>query len=212
MSNNKRSIVNKMYLESYRTIRTNIKYTFLDKKSKVILITSSVSNEGKSVTAINLASVLAKDNKKVLVIDCDLRKPSIHRMMNLSNTIGLSDVLIDEYKVKSAIKNVGGNLYVLTSGTIPPDPLNLLSSDNMDNLLSELKENYEYILLDSAPLNNVSDAQVLSTKADGTILVVRAFSTTRDFILKSKKLLDEFKGKIIGTILNRGVEDLEYYY
>lgn len=201
--------------EAYKALRTNIQYSSIDKKMKVILVTSSEPGEGKSTTSGNLAVSLGHDGKKVLIIDCDLRKPAIHKLFNQSNTVGLSEVLVGNEALSEAIKNYDENIDVLPSGNIPPNPSEMLGSEAMENLLMYLREQYDHIILDSPPTNLVSDSQILSIKADGTLLVVKAEKTKKESIKKAKEKIERVNGKIIGSILNatsmKVKEDCGYY-
>ena len=199
--------------ESYRTLRTNIQYSSFDKKYKVIVVTSSEAGEGKSTTSGNLALCLAQDDKKVILIDCDLRKPSIHKKFKVSNLVGLSDVIIGKADFKTAINKYSDNLILLTSGKIPPNPSEMLSSKAMKSLLEGLKEKFDYVILDTPPVQAVTDSQILSTKADGTILVVRSENTKRDAVHSAINLLKKVNANIIGTVLNGvDVSRNKYYY
>lgn len=199
--------------ESYRTLRTNIQYSSFDKEIKTIVITSADPNEGKSTVAGNLAISFAQNGKMTIVIDCDLRKPSVHKNFKLSNLEGLSEVLIGKEKLETAIKKYNTNLDILTSGKIPPNPSEMLGSKAMSELLGILKNKYDVIILDSTPLQAVTDAQILSTKVDGTILVVRAEKTKIDSILEAKNLLNKVGANIIGTVLHAtGQSRSKYYY
>lgn len=199
--------------ESYRTLRTNIQYSSFDKEYKVIMVTSSEPGEGKSTTAGNLALCLAQGDKKVILVDCDLRKPSLHKKFKVSNIIGLSDVIIGKEELVTAIHRYNKNLVILTSGKIPPNPSEMLSSKTMTGLLEELKNNFDYIILDTPPVQAVTDSQILSTKADGTIIVVKAERTKKDSVENSINLLKKVNANIIGTVLN-GVDNSrnKYYY
>lgn len=188
--------------EAYRTLRTNVQYSVFDKEIKTILVTSSEAKEGKSTICGNIALSFSKNEKKVLLIDCDLRKPSLHKMFNGSNAKGLSDVLIGGEELNEAIQKYSNNLDVLTSGTITPNPVELLGSKAMSELLEVLKNNYDTVILDSAPIRVVSDAQILATKVDGTILVVKRNTTRIEAVKESKNLLDKVGANIIGSILN----------
>ena len=199
--------------ESYRTLRTNIQYSSFDKEYRVIVVTSSEPGEGKSTTSGNLALSLAQDNKKVILIDCDLRKPSIHKKFKISNLSGLSDVMVGKEELSKVVHRYGQNLVILTSGKIPPNPSEMLSSKMMNKLIESLKETFDYIILDTPPVQAVTDSQILSTKADGTILVVRADRTKKESVQNAVNLLKKVNANIIGTVLN-GV-DLnrnKYYY
>lgn len=199
--------------ESYRTLRTNIQYSSFDKAVQVILITSAEPGEGKSTTAGNLALALAQDGKSVILIDCDLRKPSLHKRFKVSNTLGLSEVLIGKEVVNKVAQEYSENLVILTSGKVPPNPSEMLASKAMTNLIDILRESFEYIILDTSPVQAVTDSQILSTKADGTILVVKAKKTKRDSVKNAIGLLKSVNANILGTVLN-GLEQSKnnYYY
>ena len=201
--------------ESYRTLRTNLQYSSFDKEYKVIVVTSSEPGEGKSTTAGNLAISLAQGEKKVLLIDCDLRKPSLHKKFKVSNIVGLSDVLIGMEKLEDAGNRYKKNLMVLTSGKVPPNPSEMLGSKAMTALLETLREEFDYIILDTPPIQLVTDSQILATKADGTILVIKAEATKKEAVQSSINLLKKVNAHIIGTVLN-GVDNKKnkynYYY
>lgn len=200
--------------ENYRTLRTNLQYSSFDKEIKVIVVTSSEPGEGKSTTASNLAVSLSKDEKNVLLIDCDLRKPSQHKAFKLSNLKGLSDVVIGKETVASASHKHSGNLAILTSGKVPPNPSEMLGSKAMAQLLEDMKEKYDYIILDTPPVQAVSDAQILASKADGTLLVVRAEKTKKDAVVNSLNLLKKVNANVLGTVLNavNNSKSASYYY
>ena len=200
--------------ESYRTLRTNIQYSSFDKEYRVIVVTSSEPGEGKSTTAGNLALSMAQDNKKVILIDCDLRKPSIHKKFKISNLVGLSDVIVGKEELTKVVHRYNKNLVILTSGKLPPNPSEMLSSKTMSSLLESLKETFDYIILDTPPVQAVTDSQILSTKADGTILVVRAERTKKESVENAVNLLRKVNANIIGTVLNGidGSRNKYYYY
>lgn len=199
--------------EAYRTLRTNIQYSSFDKTIKSIVVTSAEAAEGKSTVSGNLALSFAQNEKKVIIVDCDLRKPSVHKNFKLSNLSGLSEVLIGKEDLDNVIQNRNENLDILTSGKIPPNPSEMLSSTAMTNLIQKLGEKYDIVILDSAPLQAVTDAQILSTKVDGTILVVRAQRTSRESVIDAKNLLTKVGANILGTVLH-AVENTrgKYYY
>ncbi|MFR9239373.1 MAG: CpsD/CapB family tyrosine-protein kinase [Clostridium baratii] len=198
--------------ESYRILRTNIMYSSFDKKIKRILVTSSEPGEGKSTTSGNLALAFAQDEKKVILIDCDLRKPSLHKKFRISNNRGLSDVIIDRDKLNKCIQKRTEYLDILTAGKIPPNPSEMLGSQAMSSLLNELSNVYDVIILDSPPVLAVTDAQILSTKVDGTVLVVRAEKTKKDTVIAAKGVLDKVNANILGTVLNGGDKNKDNYY
>ena len=199
--------------ESYRTLRTNLQYSSFDEEYKVIVVTSSEPGEGKSTTAGNLALSIAQGDKKVALVDCDLRKPSIHKKFGLSNTAGLSDVIVGKEDISIVGHRYNENLTVLTSGKIPPNPSEMLASKSMKALIDALKSVFDCVILDTPPVQAVTDAQILSTRADGTLLVVRAEKTKKESVLNSVNLLKKVNANIIGTVLN-GVDAKRsnYYY
>jgi capsular exopolysaccharide synthesis family protein len=199
--------------EAYRTLRTNIQYSSFDKEIKTIVVTSAQAAEGKSTVSGNLALAFAQNEKKVIIVDCDLRKPSVHKNFKISNLKGLSEVLIGKEKLDEVIQSRNENLDILPSGKIPPNPSEMLASSSMNNLIENLKQKYDIVILDSAPLQAVTDAQILSTKVDGTILVIRAQRTNRQAVSEAKNLLTKVGSNIIGTVLH-AVENTrgKYYY
>ncbi|GAA0855791.1 CpsD/CapB family tyrosine-protein kinase [Clostridium nitritogenes] len=198
--------------ESYRILRTNIMYSSFDKEIKRILVTSSEPGEGKSTTSGNLALAFAQDEKKVILIDCDLRKSSIHKKFRISNNRGLSDVIIDRDKLNKCIQKRTEYLDILTAGKIPPNPSEMLGSQAMSSLLDELSNIYDVIILDSPPVLAVTDAQILSTKSDGVVLVVRAEKTKKDTLIAAKGVLGKVNANILGTVLNGGDKNKDNYY
>lgn len=199
--------------EQFRTIRTNINFSLPDHGSRAILITSSIPGEGKSTNAANLAVVFAQEGKKVLLIDADMRKPTLHLTFNLQNTIGLSNILVGKHYIYNGIQEtpiVG--LFTLTSGPIPPNPAELLSSKNMDLLLEFARENYNIIIIDAPPLLSVTDGQILGNKCDGTLLIINSGVTDRSNVLKAKNVLISSHAKILGVVLNNyKISSKDYY-
>lgn len=200
--------------EQYRTIRTNINFSMPDQELKTLLVTSASPAEGKSTTASNIAVVFAQEGKKVLLIDADMRKPTSHHTFKLTNTYGLSNVLTRQGEVKEAIQKTDvENLWVMTSGPIPPNPAELLASKNMDFLYSRLLENFDLLVFDTPPILSVSDAQIVSNKVDGTVLVINTGQSEKESSLKAKDLLLAAKANILGVILNNfNLEKNQYYY
>ena len=163
--------------EAYRSLRTSIKFSSADKPIKTIVVTSSLIGEGKSTVVGNLAYSLNQDGSRVLVIDCDLRKPSIHENFLLSNEKGLTDILVGKSDLKSVTKKIEESLFLITAGTIPPNPAEILGSKEMEDLIKELSINFDYIILDTPPILPVSDTLLLASKADATLIVVNARKT-----------------------------------
>ncbi|EYE87668.1 hypothetical protein Q428_11955 [Fervidicella metallireducens AeB] len=190
--------------EAYRTLRTNIQFSSFDEKVKVIVITSTGPGEGKSTTSSNLAVTMAQGGNKTLLIDCDLRKSMLHRKFNLSNEIGLTNLLVDELNLDRVIQNTRvENLSILTAGTKPPNPAELLGSEKMSSFVQEMKKIYDYIIIDTPPVIMVTDAQILSQYADGVLLVVASGEAEKDAVLRSKELLQKVDAKILGVVLNK---------
>ena len=201
--------------ESYRKLRTNIQYSSIDKEIKSIVVTSACPMEGKSTVSGNLALSFAQNGKKVIIVDCDLRKPSIHRKFNISNLCGLSEVMIGKETLGNAIQKYKSNLHILTSGKIPPNPAEMINSTTMSNLLEELKEEYDIVIIDSSPLEAVTDGQILSTKVDGTILVLKAGKSKIESVKEAKNLLNKVGANIIGLVINEvsnSKKKYNYYY
>ena len=193
--------------EQYRTIRTNLKFSFLDPNFKILAIMSALPSEGKSTVSANLAVSWAEEGKRVLLIDVDLRRPTVHRTFNVSNQYGLSNILtssaksVDISEMIDATKIEG--LSVLTSGPIPPNPAELLGSERLTQLLSFLKEKFDFIILDAPPVDTVTDSQIIGAVSDGVALVVPQGIATKDAELQAVKLLRQAKANILGVIMNR---------
>lgn len=198
--------------EAYRSLRTSIKFSSVDKPIKTIVITSSLIGEGKSTVVGNLAYSLNQDGSRVLVIDCDLRKPSIHENFLLSNEKGLVDVLVGKSDLKSVTKKIEDSLFLITAGTIPPNPAEILGSKEMEDLIKELSINFDYIILDTPPILPVSDTLLLASKADATLIVVKARKTKEKVVKESYDQLVEAKANVIGTILNESDKSLDNKY
>lgn len=200
--------------EQFRTIRTNIQFSSVDEELQTIIVTSSGPAEGKSTTTANLAVVFAQQGKRVLLIDADLRKPTVHYTFRTENHIGLSNVLTRQSSLEESVTvTAQDKLWVLPSGPIPPNPSELLGSKGMNTLLEQAKDEYDVIILDTPPVLAVTDAQVLANLADGVVLVVSSGKTETEAAKKSKELLESAKAKILGVVLNnKKVQDSQYYY
>lgn len=202
--------------ERYRTIRTNIQFaSSADRQIKTMVITSSGPGEGKSTTAANLAVVFANSGQSVLLIDADMRKATVHKTFLLNNDVGLSNVLSTDMKVSDAVqRTVVPNLYVMTSGPKSPNPSELLGSTRMDQLIKELRSDYDFVIFDMPPIVAVTDAQIIASKADGTMLVVRENYTRKDSLQKARELLSMVNANVLGAVFNGStdVTDQGYYY
>lgn len=197
--------------EAYRSLRTNIQYSSFDKKIKTIVLTSAEPSEGKSTTAANLALAMAQDEKKVIILDCDLRKPSLHKVFGISNDNGLSDVLLEKIDLRSAIQKQESGVHALTVGTFTPNPAEVIGSQVMESLIYQLKAIYDYIIIDTPPVLPVTDSQILASKVDGAILVVRAEVTKKDNLINAKKSLEKVNANIIGAVMNDVTDERERY-
>lgn len=201
--------------EAINILRTNLQFCNVNSNLKKILITSSSPSEGKSTIISNLGISIALTNKKVVIIDCDMRKPRIHRLFSLSNIIGLSHILSNQAELEECLQSSGiENLSILTAGVIPPNPSELISSNGMKMLLDRLSSNFDFILIDSPPLPLVADSQVLSTFVDGTIIVTKFGYTTKSALINTKEILDGLNTNVIGVLLNNSPinSSSNYYY
>lgn len=192
--------------EAFRTLRTNIKFSSLDKPLKTILITSPIPEAGKSSISINLALTIAQDKNKVILVDADLRKPTIHKLFKQDNKIGLTNILVEDKKINEVIRkmsDIDPNLYFISSGPIPPNPSELLGSNKMKEVLQELQNQADIVLFDSPPVIAVTDALVLANQVDGVVLVLNFGEVTRDTAKQAKQLLEKVKAKILGVVLNK---------
>lgn len=186
--------------EQYRTIRTNIEFASVDRQMKSVMITSACPGEGKSTTAANLAVVFAQQGKKVLLIDADLRKPTVHTAFHLENMIGLTSVLLKKSSLEQAVQASNEkHLDVLTSGPIPPNPAELLSSKWMKELAYEACAAYDMVIFDTPPILAVADAQLLGNVADGSVLVISSGKTEKEQ-QKRKRRLKRAKASSLGRL------------
>jgi capsular exopolysaccharide synthesis family protein len=200
--------------EAYRAIRTNLQFASADKTIKSVVFTSAVPSEGKSTTDINLALVMGQDNKRVLLIDADMRRPVLHRRFGLENR-GLSNCFADNLSLKDVIQHdIAQNLDVVTSGPVPPNPAELLGSAKMQELLKEAEAEYDYVFLDMPPILVFTDAAVLGSQTDGVILVVGSGDISPDEGRQAKALLEKAHVNILGVILNKVPQQHQgnYYY
>ena len=192
------------YVEAYKSLRTNLKFASMSNDYKRIAVTSAIPGEGKSNVAVNLAVCLAQEGNKVLVVDCDLRKPILHKYLKIRvKNKGLTTVLSGETTLQDTIVNFRDiGISVLCAGVIPPNPAEILASEKMKELIDSLSEKYDYILFDTPPVSVVTDAAVLSRYMDGVIMVVRQGHVTIDTAKLAMKNLQAVNAHIIGAILN----------
>lgn len=203
----KRNAKDAVVTEAYKTARINIEFSIPEKKCKCVLLTSPGIMEGKTTTSINLAAAFAKQvDKKAVVIDCDLHKPRIKKYLNIKNRIGLSEYLCKPVPLESILceTDVEG-LTAICCGEIPPNPSELLASDKMTDLIEKLRERYDYIVIDTPPINLLSDTLLLTKHCDGVVAVVRARKTQYRDVDKMLEKLNVSGAKMLGFILNRDV-------
>lgn len=201
--------------ESYRALRTSLLLSSLGAPPKVILVTSALPQEGKTTTSINTAVVLAQKGVRVLLIDADMRRPSVHKTLGMAPGSGLSNVLTGTATAQAAITRSPqlANLFVLPSGTPPPNPAELLASGNMRSMLAQLREEYDHIVIDTPPTLSVTDAVVLSTRADAVVLVIRSGQTTKTALRRARDLLMQVNARVCGVLLNAvDLASPDYYY
>lgn len=198
--------------EAYRILRTNIQFSSLDNPVKTIVITSAGPGEGKTTSIINLGIAMVQSGLKVLLIDGDLRNPQIHKILGTLNRLGLTDVLVNEPDYKEGVSSTYiEGLEILSAGTIPPNPSELLASNKMKQLLGGISKDYDFVLIDTPPAAVVTDASVLAAVADGTILVCASGRVPIEGAKRAKESLKNVNANIIGVILNKFPASQKYY-
>jgi succinoglycan biosynthesis transport protein ExoP len=203
--------------EAYRQLRTSVLLSTPGHAPRTLLITSSVPAEGKTTTAVNVAMSLAQTGAAVLIIDCDMRRPRMHSIFKLSNQEGLSTILsrnLDAEKIRSLIqRDEQSGLSVLTSGTIPPNPAELIGSQQMKQLLTSLRSDFDHIVIDSPPVASFTDGILISLMSDGTILVVHGGKSSRAVVRHARQQLRNVGAKLLGVVLNKiDLHSADYYY
>jgi len=190
--------------EAYRTLRTNLDFSSLDKPIKTMLVTSAGPEEGKSTVLANLAVTTAQAGRKVILVDCDLRRPTLHNIFNLKNDVGLTTMVVDDAAMESPpLRDTGvEGLQLVSSGPLPPNPSELLGSRRMEEIIAALLERADVVLFDAPPVVAVTDAAVLATKVDGVLLVVNAGGTKRDYARAAKARLEKVNANLLGAVLN----------
>jgi len=203
--------------EAYRMLRTNLQFSDVDRPLRTLMVTSANPEEGKSVTAANLAIVMAQAGKRTILVDTDLRRPSQHRLFELNNRLGLTTLLLDTHmSLNDALQGAGiENLSILTSGTLPPNPADLLGSKRMGSLIENMEREADVVIFDSPPIMAVSDASVLANRVNGVLLIVDSGYTRRASARRSKEVLAGVGANILGVVLNRvskrGITYVYYY-
>lgn len=203
-------------VEAFRSLRTNLEFSTLDTPLHTLLVTSVGPDEGKSTVAANLAVVLAQANKRVILVDADMRRPQQHELLDLANQNGLADVLQGAGEIASPPLIDGGvpGLQVLPSGPIPSNPADLLALPRLGELIATLKSQADVVIFDAPPVVAVTDALIVGAQVDGVLLVISASKTKRGDVEQAKALLEKVKARLVGAVLNNVTTDaaLERYY
>ncbi len=196
--------------EAYRTLRTNLYFSSLDKPLRTLVVTSAALGEGKSTVLANLGVALAQGEKRTILVDADLRRPSLHELFGVSNEKGLVTMFMDKVALANPpLAQVAGieNLWLLPSGPLPPNPAELLGTRRMEEAIEALTARADIVLFDAPPVVAVTDAAVLGMRADGVLLVIHAGQTRRDHAQRAKELLEKVKVRVIGAVLNNAQVD-----
>ena len=198
--------------EAYRTLRTNIQFSSLDKPLHTLLATSTAPDEGKSTTLANLAVTMAQAEQRVILVDCDLRRPTLHTLFDLPNDIGLTSMILAQDDAPPLQETSVPGLSLLASGPLPPRPADILGSRRMEAVIARLRAEADIVLFDTPPVNAVTDAAVLATKVDGVLLVFQAGKTRRDAARQARQILEKVKANIVGVVLNNATVEQGYGY
>ncbi len=192
--------------EAYRTLRTNLSFYSLDNPIRTLVVTSAAPGEGKSTTVANLAVTMAQSGRRTILVDCDLRRPSLHTLFDVSDQPGLTNMVLDEMDAPLQQTNVE-NLWLLASGAKPPNPADLLGTQKVDRVIEKLVAQADIVLFDAPPVMAVTDAAVLGAKVDGVLLVISAGKTRREHAERAKELLEKAKVRIVGATLTNAPKD-----
>ena len=199
--------------EIYRTIRTNIQFSSFERDLKTLSVTSAMEGEGKTTTLANLAVTLAQQGNRVLMVDGDLRRPKLHRIFDVINTQGLTELLVKNLDPDDLIqKTFVDNIYILPTGLIPPNPAELLGSRRMRHFLERVKAEYDYVLVDVPPINVVTDGLLICNQLDGVVLLCDSGLVTIDNAKQAKLQLEKAKANILGVVLNNVSQESSGYY
>lgn len=193
--------------EAYRTLRTNLSFYSLDDPIRSLVVTSPAADEGKNTLVANLAVTMAQSGRRTLLVDCDLRRPSLHSLFELQNEPGLTNQILGEIEEVPLQETGVDNLWLLASGPKPPNPADMLGTKRIDELITRLVEQYDIVLFDAPPVTAVTDAAILGVKVDGVLLVINAGKTRRDQAERAKELLEKANVRIIGAALANAPRD-----
>jgi len=203
------------HAEAYRVLRTNLLFSRKDDKLNSVAVVSAGAGEGKSTTVCNLATVFAQGGSRVLMVDSDLRRPTLHRLMQVANTLGLTNYLLKQNTLEEVIQTTKlPTLDFMASGKLPSSSLGILSSAQMKDLITELKRRYDYVFFDSPPIMGVSDASILASEVDMTLQVIQYRRYPQPMNIRAKQLIEKVGGNLVGIVLNNinMSQDESYYY
>src|SRR4029077_19017255 len=203
------------HAEAYRVLRTNILFSRKDEKLNTIAVVSAGAGEGKSTTVFNLASVFAQSRQRTLIVDSDLRRPTLHKMMRVTNSLGLTNYLLKQNSLEEVIQTTNlPTLDFMASGKLPSSSMGVLSSTQMRNLISELKQRYDFVFFDSPPIMGVSDASILASEVDLTLQVIQYRRYPQPMNIRAKQMIEKVGGNLLGIVLNNinMSQDESYYY
>ncbi|NBV20499.1 MAG: polysaccharide biosynthesis tyrosine autokinase [Proteobacteria bacterium] len=203
------------HAEAYRVLRTNILFTRKDENANAITVVSGGAGEGKSTTVLNLATIFAQNGSKVLLVDSDLRRPSLHKRLGLSNSLGLTNYLLGQNKLEEVVQTTAlPNLHFLPSGRLPSSALGILNSAQMKNFITDAKSRYDFVFFDAPPIMGVSDATVLASGADLSLLVIQYRKYPQTLAIRARQMVDKVGGRLLGVVLNNInlASDSSYYY
>ncbi len=198
--------------EDYRTLRTSLIYTLFDTPPKAVVVTSSGPSEGKSTTCANLGVVLAQAGKSTLIMDCDLRRPTIHRVFGLRNMRGMVNMLAGECELREVAQEPVELLTVVTAGAVSPRPTELLGSQHFADFLQQVREQFDYVLMDAPPTELVSDPAILARQADGALVVFDAQNTRKGAARQAVRTLQSVGARVLGTVMNNARKGKDSYY
>lgn len=193
--------------EAYRALRTNLSFYSLDNPIRSLVVTSAAGEEGKSTTIANLAVTLAQSGRRTILVDCDLRRPSLHTLFNLQQSPGLTEMVLGQVEAAPLQETGVENLWLLPSGSQPPNPADLLGSRRVDQIITALLDQADMVLFDAPPVIAVTDAAVLGAKVDGVLLVISAGKTRREHAERAKEILEKAKVRIVGATLTNAPKD-----